>query len=540
MRSLYLGLFLLICHAQEVFAQGPTISVAVNAASNLPPGLPNSGIAQGALMIIYGTNLGPSTLSVVPAYPIPTTLAGTSVQITSLGRSIDALMYYTSATQVAAIVPSTTPLGPATVAVTYNGRVSAFAQIAIVQNNVGLYTVNSQGTSNAVVTFSDYSYVTPSNAANPGETVVLWANGLGPITTDDSQLPKSADMTNVPLEVFIGGKSAKVLFHGRNSCCASLDQINVLIPNIAVGCRTAIVMKIGTQVSNTVTFPTTATGRTCTTNDASTTTSDFQALTTKSTATLGQIALLRSNITTTGVGNAITTSQLDAGSAIFYKYVAPYSYAVGDLIDSPSPGSCTISVNQSGGAPAPATQFLDAGESIAIVGPNGVRAFAKQAGPTSIAYSNNLGANYLDAGQYTLSAPGGPSAGSFSASLNFPRSFVWVNQASSLVINRSNGATVTWVSDGSGFVQISGQSIANTSASSSVAVRFDCVAQASDGSFTLPPVVLLALPPTASTSLGTLTVGNVNNHVPFKATGIDHGYIYFGINSLNLGIVTYQ
>ena len=96
---------------------------------------------------------------------------------------------------------------------------------------MGLYTVNSQGTGPAVVTFTDYTYVTPANAAHPGDYIILWADGLGPITTSDAKQPVSDNMTGIPLEVVIGGKaSATILYQGRNTCCASLDQINVQIP----------------------------------------------------------------------------------------------------------------------------------------------------------------------------------------------------------------------------------------------------------------------------------------------------------------------
>ena len=74
MRGLSVVALFLACSAPGM-AQTPAVSAVVNAASNLPPGLPNGGIAQGALMILYGTGLGPATLVSVSAYPLPATLA---------------------------------------------------------------------------------------------------------------------------------------------------------------------------------------------------------------------------------------------------------------------------------------------------------------------------------------------------------------------------------------------------------------------------------------------------------------------------------
>ena len=85
MRGLSVVALFLACSAPGM-AQTPAVSAVVNAASNLPPGLPNGGIAQGALMILYGTGLGPATLVSISAYPLPITLAGTSVRLTIAGK----------------------------------------------------------------------------------------------------------------------------------------------------------------------------------------------------------------------------------------------------------------------------------------------------------------------------------------------------------------------------------------------------------------------------------------------------------------------
>ena len=536
MRAFHIAVLSLIAGGAAL-AQTPAVSTVVNAASNLLPGLPNAGIAQGALMILYGTALGPPALASISAYPLPITLAGTSVRITIAGRNTDAILYYTSANQVAAIVPSTTPVGAGTVTVTYNGRSSAAAPITVVASNVGLYTVNSQGTGAAVVTFPDYSYVTPSNAVNPGETVILWANGLGPIPTNDAQLPVSSDMTNVPLEILIGGKTASILYRGRNSCCSSLDQINVTIPNGIAGCVTPMVLKIGALVSNTTTIPIAASGRVCTTNDPSTKDTDYQAIIAKSLPAIGQVALLRSTIVQPGAGNSFTTTMNDLGSAFFYKYPSQNLTGLSGIIDLPPPGSCALIAGASQGV---TTTQLDAGAAITINGPNGVKTYAKNVSPGSVTYLSSAGSNYFDPGQYSVSGPGGPDVGSFNATITFPKGIAWTNQSSLTSVVRANGVTVNWTGgDPNSLVQISGQSSVATSATTTIFARFDCVARIGDGTFTIPPAVLLALPPTTD-ALGTLTVGNTYNRVPFTATGIDHGFVYFGTAAANLGIVTWR
>src|ERR1700726_408986 len=92
-------------------AQTPVISSVVNAASGILPGLPNAGIAQGAIFLIIGSNMGPATLSIDPTPFTSVRLLGTSASVTVQGTTVGMLMYYTSATQVAGLLPSNTPVG---------------------------------------------------------------------------------------------------------------------------------------------------------------------------------------------------------------------------------------------------------------------------------------------------------------------------------------------------------------------------------------------------------------------------------------------
>jgi hypothetical protein len=83
----------------------PVINGIINAASWLPPGLTNSGIAQGAMFIVSGSGLGPSTLVPAPnKFPLPTTegLSGTTIRVTVGGVAENCIMLYSYAGQVAA------------------------------------------------------------------------------------------------------------------------------------------------------------------------------------------------------------------------------------------------------------------------------------------------------------------------------------------------------------------------------------------------------------------------------------------------------
>lgn len=519
-------------------AQPPSVGAVVNAASNLPPGLPHAAVGRGALFIIYGAGLGPGSLEKASAFPLPLTLAGTSITISAGGQTIAAPVYYTLASQVAAILPSATPVGAGTVTVTYNGQASRPAPIAIVESNPGLFTVNSQGTGEAVATFPDYRYLTAGAAANPGEAIILWATGLGPIATDDRQPPQSVDMTSVPLEVFIGGKPAAILYRGRNSCCSGLDQINVTIPAGVAGCNTPVVLKVGNLVSNTTSIPVTASGRACPNTL-------YQELLRKPAVSLGAITLLRNTITVAGTGGALSTTRTDAGSGIFYRINSQNAYALAATADLPSSGSCSVTASPSQSASqllGVSTSGLDAGPQLTLTGPSGNRTLGKSQSPATTIYLGQFGdttpGNFFDAGEYTMRGSGGTDVGPFTARVTAGPPLVWTNQAASVSVERSRGVTLTWTGgDPNGNVYITGGGTVATSGSTFVSVRFDCNAPTRDGSFTLPPHVLLALP---AVSDGTLTVGSFTAGTPFTAQGLDFGRILYGVNSLNLGIVAYR
>ena len=83
------GLFL-----ASALAAAPQIGKGrvVNAASNIPPGLPFYGLAQGAIFTIYGDGLSGDPQQA--NYPLPVSLGGTSVQVTVGDTTVDAIMIF--------------------------------------------------------------------------------------------------------------------------------------------------------------------------------------------------------------------------------------------------------------------------------------------------------------------------------------------------------------------------------------------------------------------------------------------------------------
>ena len=126
MHTSSLRLLLFFNLSASILSGTPVITTVMNAASNVDPSVPNSAIAPGSIFIVKGTGLGPAAISIAPAAFQTTSLSGTSVKITAGSASFDAPLYYTSATQIAALLPSSVAPDstPKMITLTYNGQAS--------------------------------------------------------------------------------------------------------------------------------------------------------------------------------------------------------------------------------------------------------------------------------------------------------------------------------------------------------------------------------------------------------------------------------
>src|SRR5207253_8114291 len=100
--------------------------------------------------------------------------------------------------------------------------------------------------------------------AQPGQVITLWGTGLGPVTGGDNVAPPAGNLPT-KTEVFVGGKSAAVLYSGRTPCCAGVDQIVFTVPtDTPLGCWVPVYVRTeGTGISNVVTMAIQSNGSTC-------------------------------------------------------------------------------------------------------------------------------------------------------------------------------------------------------------------------------------------------------------------------------------
>ena len=462
-----------------------------NAASYGYVGLPDQGIAQGSMFVTFGAGLGPASLTQAEGLPLPVELGGTRVDIQAGGAMLAAPVVYTSATQVAAILPSNTPLGQATVIIVYNDRASTGKSINIVPSNFGIFTSNQAGTGRASITDTASRALDLMNAANPGDLVSIWGTGLGPVSFPDDRLPQPIDMKNLQVRITIGGRPAEILYRGRSGCCAGVDQIVFKVPVGVTGCYEAVYLAVGNVISNTATIPVTEPPSRVCADAAWLSGTDMQALTGKSSFSLGYQSLTRAEDSQGG----------DTGVSTFYRFnVSDYDFS---LLQPPEPGSCEVTVQTTPFNWVPVTAArLDAGGAISIVGPKGTKLIPK----TDDLYVGNLGVGYLVPGVYALSnGSGGSKIGSFRVGVTVPQPLAWTNRDAFGVVLRAEGVTLRWTGgDSEGTILIMGN--------------------VAKGQFTVPPRIVMALPPDQA---GILALGAETNQTRFTASGLDLGFASF-------------
>ncbi|HKE29083.1 MAG TPA: hypothetical protein VKB88_42325 [Bryobacteraceae bacterium] len=516
----------------------PTVTAVENAASNLVPGLPNSTIAQGAIMVVYGSGLGPANIVVAPAAFQSTTLSNTSVAVTVGGTTVNAPMYYTSGGQVAALLPSNTPTGTGTITVTYNGQTSAKAPIIVVANNLGVFTIDSSGAGPGIVTYPDYSLVSPlkaancggpnttCGAANPGDTLILWATGLGPVNGNDaSGAGLGQNMPNVPLTLWLGSVQAPVVYQGRSGCCVGEDQIVFTVPNnVPVGCAVPLVAQIGNQVSNTTVMPVANGSRTCPLVNPASAMIGTQQI--EQLITAGPVTFTSANIDHFSDGNGTFEDDAKLQFVKSTGYVPGTQPFFASWIDDQPSGTCMVygNLNTNNNAPFTGGSVLDAGSTYTVTGPKGSMTLPLN-GKTAAFSATGA---FLVPGNYTFSGAGGANIGPFSGSFVIPAPATLVSPANNGTATRANGLPVNWTG-GSGILQIQVNSCSDNSCNSGAAAI--CNVPASAGTFTIPPYVMEALP--ASTAAG-VVLSNLST-ISFTATGLNAGFISIYGNDSGFG-----
>jgi uncharacterized protein (TIGR03437 family) len=484
-----------------MISAAPTIKGVANAAANIPFNYP---IAQGAIFVIYGSGLGPANISTASSPFQSTNLSGTSVSVTVSGTTVNALMYYASDGQVAGLLPSNTPTGSGTWIVTYNGQNSAAFTHGVGPNSFGIFTVDSTGQGAAVVTYPDYSLVSPVKAANcggpnttcgaatAGDTLILWGTGLGAVNgSDASGAGLGQNMPNIPVMVWLGGVQAPVTYRGRSGCCIGEDQIVFTVPNaVPTGCAVPLSVQIGTTVSNTGLIAVANGSRNCTPVNAGLAALSAAAI--EQLVTSGaplRLAVLNLTKLPDGKGGYLDNARFQ-----FFKVTSFFPgsqpFFLSD-IDDPPVGTCVVYSNANGNNDVPFADGADlnAGSTFTIQGPSGVTTVGSSSSGGGNSTTLSSAGAFLVPGNYTIKGTGGADIGAFTANFSLTGLPARTGPANNTTVTRTNGLTFTWTPAPSGNVWM--QVTSGTDSSLTYGFTTTCVAPASTGSFTIPAYALL-------------------------------------------------
>jgi uncharacterized protein (TIGR03437 family) len=217
-----------------VYPPGPRISAITNAAS-----FQQGAIAPGQMVSVFGTGLGPDTLTSftppAPGQPLATTLAG--VQL--LFGTTAAPLIFVSATQVVGMVPFAASGTSVQVTVSFNSATSSAVTANLATSAPGIFTLGSTGSGQGAVfnvsePSGEYLLNSETVAATKGSTIVFFGVGAGvtnPAGSDGGVPASAAAFTSPALRVVVGEADAEVSYFGvAPGLISGLFQINARVP----------------------------------------------------------------------------------------------------------------------------------------------------------------------------------------------------------------------------------------------------------------------------------------------------------------------
>jgi len=220
-----------------------------------------SAVAPGSFVEIYGSNLAFDTRGWTKADftgdEAPTMLDGVSVSIA--GQSAFVNYIVANPGQVNVELPSNIPTGTQQMVVMNKNGTSAPFDVTVNATEPGLLAPASFkiGGKQYVVAFhsDNVTYVLPEGAiagipsrpAKPGETIVMYGNGFGPVTPNipAGELAQGNNQLVAPFEVMFGGTAAKLAYDGLSPGLVGVYQFDVVVPTIPDNDLAPLTFKLG-------------------------------------------------------------------------------------------------------------------------------------------------------------------------------------------------------------------------------------------------------------------------------------------------------
>jgi uncharacterized protein (TIGR03437 family) len=505
-------------------------------------------LAPDTVFVIFGSNMGPGVLQAASAPTYPSSLAGTSITFAPqpAGVPITAKMIYSSAGQIAGLLPSSISAGTYAVSVTYNQQSSAPQNVTVAARSFGIAAANSAGSGEAQATIANVNggislvrltagsvafegYNWTLSPAHPGDTLILWGTGGGADAANDTG-GSSGDQTAAGnFNVTVDGTQITPLYAGTSQGYPGLWQINFTLPaTMAADCFATLQVSAGGQLSNIVTIAIGAAGQTSCSSTISQAT--LSALDSGGNVTMAGLVIGELTYYTGGTAQVSETVGGVINEYTAAAFLLPYS--------GPKVGGCEIlQETYPAGAQEPSGPYaqLDAG-TLTISGPGvSSQAVGVTAGPTGPDYYSALASGALQGGgTYTLTGAGGKQVGPFTATSTFPNNFT-SNLSSLTTVNHAQPLTITWTGTGFNVTDILIIGDVLTTATT-LANSVTCVVPANLGTFTVPAAALAYLPAsgtwqieiTATTNQGGVASAESSTSTALTPPLVAGGQVNFG------------
>jgi uncharacterized protein (TIGR03437 family) len=199
-------------------------------------------VSPGALISIFGSNLA-ATTATADSIPLSTVLGGVNVKINGQDAPLTGVFHTANGDQINAQLPVSVDSGAAQVVVTRDGVAGAPQSFQVGQFSPGIFSVQF-GVGQAIAINLDGSLAAPAGSipglathpAKAGDTIIILATGLGPVTPSINSGANSVDTLRTTVTtptVMIGGVSATPAFSGLSPQFVGVNQVNVVVPATA-------------------------------------------------------------------------------------------------------------------------------------------------------------------------------------------------------------------------------------------------------------------------------------------------------------------
>ena len=229
--------------------------VANNGVLNGGSFIVGQAVSPGSVVSIFGSGLAAGTL-IGDTVPLSASLGSTAVFF----NGEQAPLYFVSAGQINAqlpwdLLPSGATSGTVNITVENGAATSIPMSVQLAALAPGIYSIPA-GVGYAVAINADGSIAAPPGAipgiathpANPGDVLILYANGLGPVGVPNSSGgltfsppalgAASLDATRYTLTaptLLVGGAQAQLIFSGLTPQFVGINQINFVVPAVTPG-----------------------------------------------------------------------------------------------------------------------------------------------------------------------------------------------------------------------------------------------------------------------------------------------------------------